>query len=307
MKQSLLRAIPKLALSAAVPGPSRSKFVAGLPRALGSASLLAAVYFAFAPRVAKGLYTNMLFHPYPYPEGDYELSEIAGVPYEDVYFHASDGTRLHAWYFKQEGAPFTVLMSHGNTGNISGRPKLLESILKTGASMLVYDYRGFGRSHGTPSVDGVIDDACSAYDYLVKQCACKPEEIVLYGESLGAAVTCQLTLRRNARGMILQSGFASIMKISRHHLPLMHIYPSSLFPQPLLDSTAVLRRGKHPPLLVVHGHKDPVVPFAHGKELYESAVNKRFLVEFPEAEHSDIPLLAQERFVAAMKEFFSHL
>jgi fermentation-respiration switch protein FrsA (DUF1100 family) len=107
--------------------------------------------------------------------------------------------------------------------------------------------------------------------------------------------------------MILQSGFASITKISKHHIPFMHIYPSSLFPQPLLDSVAVLRQGAHPPLLVVHGHKDLVVPFSHGKELFESAVNKRFFVDFPEAEHSDIPLIAQERFVSAMKTFFDEL
>lgn len=279
----------------------------GLPKvALGSASLLAAVYIGFAPRVAKGLYTNMLFHPYPYPEGDYDKSEIAGVKIQDIYFQASDGTKLHAWYFEQAGSEHTVLMSHGNTGNISGRPALLESILKTGASMFVYDYRGFGRSSGSPSVEGVLDDACAAFDYLVDKCGCSPEDIVLYGESLGAAITCQLTKRRSAKAMILQSGFSSIIKISKHHIPLMHLYPAVLFPQPLLDSAAVLRQG-HPPLLVVHGHKDPVVPFSHGQELYESAVGKKVLADFPVAGHSDIPLIAQERFVSVMQDFLSGL
>lgn len=249
----------------------------------------------------------MLFRPYPYPEGDYESRQVAGIPYEDVFFQAGDGTELHGWYFRQKGSPYTVLMSHGNTGNLSGRTELLESILKTGASMLIYDYRGFGRSKGSPSIPGVIDDACSAFDFLVDSCGCSPESIVLYGESLGAAISCQLTLRRPVRGIIVQSAFASITKISKHHYPLMRIYPEQLFPQPLLDNVAVFRRPNHPPLLVVHGHKDRVVPFSHGQELFESAVNKKYLADFPDADHSDIPLIAQDRFVGVMKEFMGRL
>jgi len=286
----------------------RERFLKSWPGvALGSASLILALYFGLAPRVAKGLYVNMLFHPYPYPEGNYESLEIGGIHYEDVYFPASDGTILHAWYFEQPESKFTVLMSHGNTGNLASRPALLESILKTGASMLIYDYRGFGKSRGSPSVPGVIDDACCAFDYLVEEKACHPSRIVLYGESIGAAISCQLSLRRPVQGMILQSAFASITRISQHHIPLMRIYPQSLYPQPLLDSIAVLRREHHPPVLIVHGHKDPVVPFSQGKELYDSAVNKKFFAEFPEAGHSNIPHVAQERFVATMRDFLKQL
>lgn len=285
----------------------KTDFLRILPKSLGPASLLAALYFGLSPRVAKPIYTNMLFHPYRYPEGDYESGHIANISYEDVFFDAADGTKLHGWYFRQEGAPHTILMSHGNTGNIAGRPALLEAILKTGSSLFVYDYRGFGRSKGSPSVDGVISDACSAYDFLLKQKGCKPEEVVLYGESLGAAISCQLTLRRQTSGLILQSGFASITKISKHHIPLMHVYPAALYPQPLLDNVGVLRQGLHPPLLIVHGHKDSVVPFSHGKDLFSAAAGKKRFVDFPEAEHSDIPIIAQERFVSAMKEFLAEL
>lgn len=281
MKQNLIGALPKLAL--------------------GSASLLAA-YFFFSPRVAKGLYNAMLFRPFKYPEGDYESGHIGGVRYEDVFFKSKDGTELHAWYFAQKGATFTILMSHGNTGNIAGRPKLLEALLKTGANMLVYDYRGYGRSKGSPSVAGVIEDGCAAFDYLVEERKIPANTIVLYGESLGAAITCQISAKRKAQGMILQSGFASLPKIGRQHVPLMNLYPAVLFPQPLLDNVSVLRNG-HPPLLIVHGHKDSVVPFLHGKELFTAASGKKFLVDFPEGEHSDIPIIATERFVDSMKEF----
>jgi uncharacterized protein len=287
MKESFLRSLPKMAL--------------------GSASVLLALYFGLSPRVAKGLYTNMLFHPYPFPEGDYESKAIAGVAYEDLFFQSGDGTMLHAWYFEQPQSRYTILMSHGNTGNLSGRPALLEAILRTGASLLVYDYRGFGRSRGTPSVQGVIDDACAAHDFLVEEKNCSPMRIVLYGESIGAAISCQLSLRRPVRGMILQSAFASITKISKHHMPIMRIYPEALYPQPLLDSLGVLCRPNHPPVLIVHGHKDPVVPFSHGRELFEMAAPRKFFAEFPDAEHSDIPTVAPDRFVQVMSDFLSQL
>ena len=286
----------------------RESFLKSLPKvALGSASLLLALYFVLAPRVAKRLYAKLLFHPHPYPQGDYESGEIGGISYEDVFFAAADGTILHAWYFEQPAADFTVLMSHGNTGNLSERKALIESILKTGVSLFVYDYRGFGRSKGRPSVAGVIEDACAAFDYLVEERACASQRIVLYGESLGAAVSCQLTLRRPTRGLILQSAFSSLTKISKQHIPLMHIYPESLFPHPLLDNVAVLRRRHHPPVLVLHGNKDPLIPFSHAQELLDNAVNRKFMAAFPEAEHSDIPLLAQDRFVSVMKDFLNQL
>ena len=261
-----------------------------------------AAYLFFSPRISKGVYNAMLFRPYRYPEGDYESGHIDNIRYEDVNFKSKDGTRLHGWYFAQKDAKFTILMSHGNTGNIAGRPKLLEAILKTGANLFVYDYRGYGKSEGSPFVAGVIDDGCAAFDYLVSERNCPANKIVLYGESLGAAISCQISARRKAQGIILQSGFASLPKIGREHIPLMHLYPGVLFPQPLLDNVSVMKRD-HPPLLVVHGHRDSVVPFLHGKEVYEAAIGKKFLVDFPEAEHSDIPTVAQERFVKAMHEF----
>lgn len=272
---------------------------------LGSASLLAA-YFLFSPRVAKGLYNAMLFRPYRFPEGDYESGHIDNIRYEDVNFNSHDGTKLHGWYFSQKDARYTILMSHGNTGNIAGRPNLIAALLKTGANLFIYDYRGYGKSEGTPTVSGVIDDGCAAFDFLVNEKKIAADQIVLYGESLGVAITCQISARRKAQGMILQSGFASLPRIGREHVPLMNLYPSVLFPQPLLDNINVLKSG-HPPLLIVHGHKDAVVPFMHGKDLFNAASGKKWLVEFPDCEHSDIPTVASQKFVAAMTDFLKGL
>ncbi|MBY0549839.1 MAG: alpha/beta hydrolase [Candidatus Obscuribacterales bacterium] len=278
-----------------------------LPKvAIGSASVLAALYFGLSPRVAKRLYGSMLFHPYPYPEGDYHSGHVNGIVYRDVFFQAKDGTRLHGWHFEQTGAKRTILFSHGNTGNLSGRRSLLQAILRAGENVLLYDYRGYGKSVGRPDMQGVIDDGCAAYDYLAEKCQLAPDEIVLYGESLGAAISCQISLRRKAAGLVLQSGFASLTRIGREHVPLMHLYPAFLFPQPLLDNLAILK-GAHPPLLILHGVKDATVPFHHAEEMYARASGKKSLVVFPEANHTDIPEVAGDKFVAALKSFISEL
>lgn len=279
------------------------KLLRDIPKvALGSASVLAAVYVGFSPRVARGFYNSMIFRPYPYPQGDYKSGNVGGYRYEDVWFDSIDGTRLHGWYFKQEGSKQTILMSHGNTGNLSGRPRLVEHLLKTGSSLLIYDYRGYGKSEGRPSVQGVIDDGCAAFDYLVKRRGLNPQSIVLYGESLGAAISCQIAKRRSPCGLILQSGFASLPKIGREHVPLMNLYPSFLFPQPLLDSMTVLK-SLQLPLLILHGVKDAVVPYRHGETLAAAAVGTKTFISFPEAGHSDIPELAPDKFVSSIKSF----
>lgn len=278
-----------------------------LPKvALGSASVLAALYVGFSPRVAKGLYGQMLFHPYPYPEGDYQTGHVAGVVYRDVFFEAHDGTRLHGWFFEQSQAKRTILFSHGNTGNLSDRRPLLASVLASGENVFIYDYRGYGRSQGTPDVPGVINDACAAFDYLAKDCGLAYDEIVLYGESLGAAITCQLAARRKSAGIILQSGFASLTRIGREHVPLMHLYPAILFPHPLLDNLPILK-AEHPPLLIVHGVKDTTVPFHHAEEMYARARGPKTLIVFPDAEHTDIPEVAGEKFVNALRTFLGGL
>lgn len=278
-----------------------------LPKiALGSASILAALYVAFSPRVAKSLYGQMIFHPYPYPEGDYLTGHVGGLVYRDVFFESLDGTRLHGWYFEQARAKRTILFSHGNTGNLSDRRALLESVLATGENVFVYDYRGYGRSQGIPDIPGVIDDACAAYDYLTRELGLSYDEIVLYGESLGAAITCQLSTRRKSAGLILQSGFASLTRIGREHVPLMHLYPAVLFPQPLLCNLRILK-SEHPPLLIVHGVKDTTVPFHHAEEMYAKARGPKTLIVFPEADHTDIPQVAGDKFVSAMKTFLGAL
>lgn len=273
---------------------------------LGAGSFLAALYVGLSPRVAAPIYNKMMFHPHRFPEGSYDLNEIAGIKRQDIYFPSSDGLTLHGWYFENPQASTTLLFSHGNTGNLASRPHILELALRCGVSMFVYDYRGYGRSQGQPSVRGICDDGIAAHDHLVRQLGVDASQLLLYGESLGASVSCQIAAVRDVAGLVLQSGFASIRKIGTEMMPFMSVYPGFLFPRPELNNLKFVA-GEHPPLLILHGEGDSVIPFSHAQLLYDRASEPKQLVGIPGAAHNDICFVDPQMYINAMKQFIAGL
>lgn len=286
VKKGLLRNLPKLAF--------------------GSAGVLAALYIGLSPRLAPRLYASRLFRPYAYPEGMWDTLEMQGVPREDCYFTAVDGSRLHGWFFDTPNAKKTILFSHGNTGNLTGRLNLVDLLIQAGAAVLIYDYRGYGRSQGSSTVRSICEDGVIAFDYLTKR-NIQPSNIVLYGESLGTAVACEIAAERPCSAVILQSGFASLKKIGQETMPITKIYPQMLFPKPLLDAAERMAARKNYPLLVIHGHKDQVVPFAHAEEIFAKASEPKRFVQLPECAHSDIWCTAPDTFIQSVREFIDEL
>lgn len=279
-----------------------------LPRvALGSFSLLAALYLGLSPRFAPRVYARRLFKPYRYPEGSWDVLEIEGVPRQDCYFRTADGSILHAWYFENIKAKQTIIFSHGNTGNLTGRLNMVRLLLRAGASVFIYDYRGYGRSKGAPSIHGICQDGVAAFDYLRDRQNVPTDDIILYGESLGTAVTCEIAAERDAAGVILQSGFSSLKKIGEEQMPLIKLYPRFLFPRPILDAAARMAERKGYPLLIIHGEKDQVVPFAHAQEVFAGASEPKHFVQLPDCAHSDIWCNSPEMFVESVRKFLQEL
>lgn len=268
--------------------------------ALGAVGVIGALYLALSPRIASRLYGGVMFHPHAFPD-DCELFDIEGVTREEIFF-VSNKLRLHGWFFHVPNASKTILFSHGNTGNILNREHFVTLQLKAGYSVFIYDYRGYGRSEGNASVYGIVADGLAAYDYLIRQRDLKPESIVVYGESLGAAVACQIAAARKTGGIILQSGFSSLQRIGTEMIPFLRMYPRFLLPQPELNSAAILER-EHPPLLIIHGKKDTVVPFAHGDEMFNRASEPKAFLQLPRCGHNDIPFVAGDEYVNALREF----
>jgi hypothetical protein len=268
---------------------------------------LVALYVVLCPRVNYAMYRPLLFAPMPFiGDGSSSAPQLVGVDGEDIYFKNGKGDKLHGWYFYLPHSRYTILLSHGNGGNIGARKDTVSVLLSSGVSVMIYDYRGYGISQGVPSVEGVCEDSLAAYDYLNKTRGVPAENIVLYGESLGCAVTTHLSTQRPSGGIILQSGFASLSRIASEIFPLLAVYPGRLLADPPLDNVAIMKRP-HPPLLVVHGSDDDVIPFDHAKTVFAAAAEPKRFVELQSCGHNDICQVAPGQYRHALTEFFHSL
>jgi len=256
-------------------------------------------YLLFSPMIAMPFYNTCIFHPFM--AGDFDLKEIAGVKKQDVFFSTAGGSRLHGWLFSQKGAKKTVLVSHGNAGNLTHRTDLIALLLRSGASVLIYDYRGFGRSQGQASVNGCCDDALAAYDFLSKDLHVPSDQIVLYGESIGTGFTAQLSAKRPCAGIILQSAFKSLPEIALEKLPYMSIYPTCFYPINNLNTISILG-GVHPPLLLIHGKQDAIIPYHNAQDLFQAATGAKQLVSLPKAGHNDITSNVNPELLSALSK-----
>jgi fermentation-respiration switch protein FrsA (DUF1100 family) len=233
---------------------------------------LAVAYLAVVG-VVMFLEEPLVFFPSRYPEGDWHQ---AGIAIEDAWFQAADGTTLHGWYAPCQDAKAAVLFSHGNGGNITHRIDLLRALHKqVGVSVLMFDYRGYGRSDGKPSEAGILADARAARAWLAKREGIAEGDIVQMGESLGGAVAVDLAAKDGARGLVLQSTFSSLPDVAAFHYP---FFPVRWLMRTRLDSCSKIREYRGP-LLQCHGDADTIVPFRYGRRLFDAANEpKRFLV-----------------------------
>lgn len=273
---------------------------------LGTAAIYliggAVLYTVLSPRFNHRLYRWLIFHPYPYEPGTDLPPTIENAMFEEHYVPLKSGKKLHCWYYKVANATRTILFSHGNAGNLSSRNSILNLLCKTGASVFIYDYEGFGKSEGLPSIDGICENGLTVYDYLVNSENLKPDSLIVYGESLGTGVAMYLADEKPVAGVILQSGFSSLKTIAQESYPGLRAFPSFLFPVQQLD-TLTLAKKPHPPLLIVHGVQDKVVPYSHAERLYKEALEPKQLLTLPVSGHTDICSTAPDEFLSKVIEF----
>ena len=204
---------------------------------------------------------------------------------EDVWVETGDGERLHGWWFAGGRAePLAhLIFCHGNGGNVAGRVPFARLLAGAGLDVLLFDYRGYGRSSGRPTEEGTYEDARAARRAVLARDGVDPARLVLLGESLGGAVALKLAIEYPPAGLILQSAFTSVRDVAAVHYPFI---PRALVPDayPSRQIVPALRA----PLLVLHGARDDVVPVSHGRALYEGAPEPKRLRIFPNAGHNDI-------------------
>lgn len=203
---------------------------------------------------------------YPSKIIEFNPSDV-GLEYEDVLFKTQDRIELHGWFIPKANSYATVLYCHGNAGNISHRLEIAKMFNAKSLNFFIFDYRGFGRSKGAPSEQGTYLDAQAAYNYLVKTKGTLPEKIVIYGKSLGAAIAIDLATKTKAGALISESGFTSTPDLARQ---VYKFSPLWLFVSQKYDSLKKIDKINMPKL-IIHSQNDEIIPFSHGKKLFDRA------------------------------------
>ncbi len=198
--------------------------------------------------------------------------DIDGTPkdvklsYDNVFFSARDRKKLNGWFIYNYDLPYVVLYCHGNAGNISHRFDKLTLFNKLGLKVFIFDYRGYGKSQGVPSEKGLYLDVEAAYYHLVEERMIPPENIIIYGSSIGGAVAIDLASKVKSHVLIVEGTFTKIkdmLKVAYPFVPAFLI--SSKF-----DSFSKISSVKQP-VLVIHSREDEIVPFWMGEKLFHMA------------------------------------
>ncbi len=257
------------------PKPQRTGFFR-LPRAVRLAIYLPifAVLFFFGLRRVEQFMTH---HPVRYSPGtDWNLPPNG----EDVWINVANGERIHGWFLKAKVQPAlaTILHFHGNGGNITNTVWYGDKLTDDGFDVLVFDYRGYGRSDGAVTHEWALNsDGEAAYNYLVTQRGVKPETLVLYGMSLGSKVAIDVASRKPAGALIVESGLSTADEMGAYALPVLPGFLRRLTKNRFESSRKIA--NVNCPVLVVHGTKDETIPVAQGRKLFESAkLPKRQLI-----------------------------
>ena len=196
----------------------------------------------------------------------------AGMAYESVTLNTEDGLALDAWWIPAEDARASLLFFHGNAGNISHRLRSLEQFHQLGLSVLILDYRGYGRSEGRPSESGTALDARAAWQWLQSREPDLPR--ILFGRSLGAAVAAELATEVPADAVILESVFRSVPELAQRLYPIFPARWLARFEYPVVEQVRQIAA----PLLVIHSEEDEIIPFSEGEAVFAAANEpKQFL------------------------------
>ena len=213
-------------------------------------------------------------------------TQVTPAGAENVWFNSADGTRLNGWFFATHTKPelATVIFFHGNGGNIANVGWLAQRFADHGFNVLIFDYRGYGVSDGAAAKESELyADGDAAVDFVTKQKGIRPEQIVLYGHSLGTAIVSDVASRRTVGAVVLESGFSSASSVASTALPwlptFLHFLGKNRF-----ESARKLKSVKAP-ILIAHGDPDLTIPTSEAQLLYAAANEPKTLLIVPGAGH----------------------
>ncbi len=245
---------------------------------------------------------QIIYHPYKYPEGNWS-SVSTTIFKEDVHFMAGDGVKLHGWYVPSTKAKATLLWFHGNAGNITHRLDNIEMLRPLNLNIFIFDYRGYGKSEGAPDEKGIYSDSQAAYDWLVKDKNILPDQIILFGRSLGGICAVEVASKNPAAGIILESAFPSAQRMADKIFP---ILPLGWAIKSRFDAISKVRNLELPKLFI-HGTRDEIVPYEMGRELFSAAAEPKTFYDIPAAGHNDTFLVGGADYFNALGQFVKNV
>lgn len=224
---------------------------------------------------------------------------VVGMPYEDVSLTTADGLTLHAWYIPHPGDRGTLLFCHGNGGNISHRLESVKIFHDMGLNVLIFDYRGYGASDGRPTEKGTYLDVEAAWAFLALSKGIDPQRIILFGRSLGGAVAAYAAAKEPPAALILESTFTSVPDLGSKLYPWL---PVRLISRYSYDTEARMAAISCPKL-IIHSPDDDLVPFEHGRRLFQVAPDPKEFLEI-RGDHNRGFMLSRDVYVDGLKRFF---
>lgn len=248
---------------------------------------------------------NLLQTALIFPAGGYIWRNPADAPFrwafEDLRL-AIGAETTHAWWIPVENAKGAILFSHGNGGTIADRLEQCAMLRDLGYSILLYDYGGFGESTGRASEQRCYQDGMAAWAYLTQERRIPADRIVLYGESLGGGVACELARTVRPQAVVLQCSFLSVTRRAKEIFPFM---PIELLLRHRFDNEAKIRELGAPILIIASPH-DTIIPFHHGKRLFELAPEPKSFLEL-RGDHNECVFLSEVEYKKGLTDFFDQI
>lgn len=223
-----------------------------------------------------------------------------GLSFADQFFQAPSGRKLHGWFIPHSQPKARLLFFHGNAGNISHRLEKLKILHDLELAVFIIDYAGYGKSEGKPNEQNLYEDGLAAYQHAVEVLRIAPDELFLYGESLGSAVAIELALRQKIAGLVLEGAFTSLKDLARNHMPFLSALAKDQYKN--LEKIANVAA----PVLFIHAKQDEICPFKMAEQLFEKAPETKQAVWLEEGGHNDAFWVDQEVYRKAITEFLEN-
>jgi fermentation-respiration switch protein FrsA (DUF1100 family) len=225
----------------------------------------------------------------------------ARMDYEDVSIETADGVTLHGWFIAGRSRRVLIFF-HGNAGNISHRLDSIRQFQNLGLSVLIIDYRGYGQSTGRTTESGIYRDADAIWRYLTETRGVRPNNVVIFGRSLGASVAARLAAQQNPLALIVESSFTSVPDIAQELYPWL---PARWLSR-LSHATRDYIREVHCPVLVIHSSDDEIIPYHHGQAIFAAAPEPRTLLTL-RGSHNDAFLWDESSYIEGLWTFLTEI